>query len=201
MNAFGRFAIVSTFTVAYLQAPGWAQTSTPRTPSVAREDQPDGLNGVASGRSGRVARAALHPNDAAIVAATVPADSPELSVAGASARALGPQAGGRIDLQLLDRETTARFAALDHCRLDVARRRRISPARVTADALTLRWTILGKGQVTFVEVVGSTPTDAEVLDCVKRDARNWRFTAPVGGNVRLQRAFAFRPLSPDPPAR
>jgi hypothetical protein len=201
MNALARFAVASTFAVACLEAPGWAQTATPGTPPAARAQQPAGLNGLTSGRGGRVAASALRPNDGAIVAGAVPADSAELSVAAASTRALTPKAEGRIDLRILDRETTARFAALDHCRVDVARRRRISPARVTADALTLRWTILGKGQVSFVEVVGSTPTDADVLDCVKRDAKNWRFTAPFRGDVRLQRAFVFRPLSPDPPAR
>jgi hypothetical protein len=201
MSRFGRFVVGSTFTIAFLQATGWPQTSTPGAPSAARAAEPDGLRGVTSSRSGRVAGVALDPSDAAIVPGTVPPDSPELSVAAASARALTADREGRIDLRILDRETAARFGALGHCRGDIARRRRVSPARIVADALTLRWTITTKGQVTFMEVVGTTPVDADVLDCVKREARNWRFTGPVGGDVRLQRAFVFRPLAPEPPAR
>ena len=40
-----------------------------------------------------------------------------------------------------------------------------------------------------------TPVDPEVLDCVKRDANIWLFAAPVGGDVRLNRALVFRRLS------
>ena len=72
-----------------------------------------------------------------------------------------------------------------------ARRKRVPPALITADTLTLRWTIAGKGQVAAMDVVGSTPVDPDVLDCVKRDTNGWLFTAPVGGDVRLNRALVF----------
>ena len=91
---------------------------------------------------------------------------------------------------------TAKFASLDHCRTDVARRKRVAPALITVDTLTLRWTIAGKGQVAAMDVVGSTPVDAEVLDCIKRDTNGWLFTSPVGGDVRLNRALVFPPLVP-----
>ena len=200
MNAFGRFVIVSAVALTGLQRLGWAQTADPGATFAPRSAQPDRLNGLSPNRTGSVAGSALHPN-AAILAGTVPGDSPELSVSAASARALTPTSAGWVDLRILDRETAARFVALDHCRIDAARRRRVSPGRIAADPLTLRWTIVGKGLVTHMEVIGSRPVDADVLDCIKRDARSWRFTAPVGGDVRLQRAFAFRPLSPEPPAR
>jgi hypothetical protein len=38
--------------------------------------------------------------------------------------------------------------------------------------------------------------DPEVLDCVKRDANRWLFRAPVGGDVRLNRALVFRRCPP-----
>jgi hypothetical protein len=107
---------------------------------------------------------------------------------------------GQVDLGLLDQEIDARFASLDHCRVDVARRKRVSPAQIAADTLTLRWTILGKGQVAAMDVVGSTPVDPEVMDCIKREGSSWRFTAPFGGDVRLQRVLVFRllPTAPVP---
>jgi len=201
MISVGRLAIASAVVITCLEGSGWAQTSTRRTASAARRVQPAELNGVTFARSGRVAGPLLPPNDAAIAAGMVPADSPELSVEAAASRALSPKEDGQIDLQILDRETTARFGALDHCRADTARHKRVAPGLIKAHALTLRWTLTPKGEVTFMEVVGRTPVDADVLDCVKREARNWRFTAPVGGEVRLERPFVFRPLSPDPPAR
>jgi len=93
----------------------------------------------------------------------------------------------------------SKFASVDHCRTDVARRKRLAPAQVTVDTLTLRWTILGRGQVAAMEVIGSTPVDADVLDCIKRDANGWLFTTPVGGDVRLNRALVFRRLPPAAP--
>ena len=103
-----------------------------------------------------------------------------------------------MNARLLDRDVTAKLASLNHCRTDVARRKRVPPALISADKLTLRWTIAGKGQVAAMEVVGSTPVDPDVLDCVKRDANGWLFAAPVGGDVRLNRALVFRRLSPAP---
>ena len=106
-----------------------------------------------------------------------------------------PEPTGRVNARLLDRDITAKFAALDHCRTDVARRKRVPPALITADTLTLRWTIARKGQVAAMDVVGSTPVDPEVLDCVKRDTNGWLFPAPGGGELRLNRALVFRRLS------
>ena len=63
------------------------------------------------------------------------------------------------------------------------------------DTLTLRWTIAGKGQVAAMDVVGSTPLDPDVLDCINRDTNGWLFMSPVGGEARLNRALVFRRLS------
>jgi hypothetical protein len=103
-----------------------------------------------------------------------------------------------VNADLLDREITAKFNSVGHCRIDVARRKRLAPAQIAVDSLTLRWTIAGKGEVAAMEVIGSTPVDPDVLDCIKRDANSWRFTAPLGGDVRLNRALVFRRLPPAP---
>ena len=129
----------------------------------------------------------------------IPAAGPELSVTAAVAATVDPEPVGRVNVRLLDRDITAKFASLDHCRTDVARRKRVSPALITADTLTLRWTIARKAQVAAMDVVGSTPVYPGVLDCVTRDTNGWLFTAPVGGDARLNRALVFRRLSPPAP--
>jgi hypothetical protein len=196
MNAHRRFWMGLAVGVACLPGVARGQTDVPPRASAARVVQSQTSNGVAPGRSGRVAGAVFYPDRAAIAGAAIPAAGPELSVTAAMAAAVGPEPVGRVNVRLLDRDITAKFASLDHCRTDVARRKRVPPALITANTLTLRWTIAGKGQVEAMDVVGSTPVDPEVLDCVKRDANRWLFTAPVGGDVRLNRALVFRRWSP-----
>ena len=134
---------------------------------------------------------------AAIAAGAIPADSRELSVTAAVATAVIVEPVGPSNVRLLDREITAKFASVDHCRTDVARRKRLAAADHGGHPLTLRWTIVGKGQVAAMDVIGSTPVDADVLDCIKRDTNSWLFTTAVGGgDVRLNRALVFRRLSP-----
>ena len=195
MNARHRFSIGLAVGIACLPAAARGQTDAPPRASAARV-QSQTLNGVAPGRSGPVAAAVLYPDRVAVAGAAIPVAGPELSVTAAMAAAVDPEPVGRVNVRLLDRDITTKLASLDHCRTDVARRKRVPPALITADTLTLRWTIAGKGQVEAMEVVGSTPVDPEVLDCVKRDANRWLFTAPVGGDVRLNRALVFRRLSP-----
>ena len=94
-----------------------------------------------------------------------------------------------MNARLLDRDVTATFASLNHCRTDAASRKRAPPAHITMDTLTLRWTIAGKGQVAAMDVVGSTPLYPDVLDCINRDTNGWLFMSPVGGEARLNRAL------------
>lgn len=196
MNARVRVSIGLVLGIVCLAAVARGQTSAPPRGSAVRPLESETLNGLAPGRSGRVAGAAFHPERPAIAGAPIPAAGPELSVTAAvAAAAMTPEPVGRVNARLLDRDITAKFASLNHCRTDVARRKRVPPALITADTLTLRWTIAGKGQVAAMDVVGSTPVDPEVLDCVKRDANLWLFAAPVGGDVRLNRALVFRRLS------
>jgi hypothetical protein len=132
----------------------------------------------------------------AIDAGVIPPAAPELSVTAAMAGAVIPEPAGRVNARLLDRELTARIASLNHCRLDTARRKQVPPVHLKVDTLTLRWTAAGKGQVAAMDVIGSTPLDPGVLDCVTRDTNGWLFTAPAGGDLRLNRALVFRRWSP-----
>jgi hypothetical protein len=200
MNAVARFSIVLAVGIACLPAAAFGQSAAPPRAAAVSAGEPDPLTGVRPGKSGRVAGAVFHSEPAPITAVAIPAAGPELSVTDAMARTVTPEPSGRINLRLLDREITAKFAALGHCRTDVARRKRVPPSQIKVDTLTLRWTIAGKGQVAAMDVVGSTPVDPDMLDCIKRDTNGWLFTPPVGGDVRLNRALVFRRLSP-PAAR
>ena len=195
MDAIGRFSIGLVVGIACLTASARAQDRAPARPS-AGPAAPAKLNGLVPARSGQVASPAVVADRATIAAGAIPADSRELSVTAAVATAVIVEPVGPSNVRLLDREITAKFASVDHCRTDVARRKRLAPARITVDTLTLRWTIGGKGQVAAMDVIGSTPVDADVLDCIKRDANSWLFITPVGSDVRLNRALVFRRLSP-----
>ncbi|HEX3904559.1 MAG TPA: AgmX/PglI C-terminal domain-containing protein [Polyangia bacterium] len=99
---------------------------------------------------------------------------------------------GIIDPARLDREIGANFDALENCRLDVARVKRIAPDKVVADQLILRWTIDPSGQTSSTDVVATTQVDLDVMDCVKSAMSRWSFTRPRGGAIRLERPFTFR---------
>lgn len=198
MNAIGRFSIALAAGLACGPVVARAQTAAAPRTAAARAPEPETLNGLAPTRSGRVASAPVVTDRGPIAAGAIPSNGPELSVTAAVAATAVPEPAGRVNARLLDRDITAKLASLNHCRTDIARRKRVPPALISADTLTLRWTIAGKGQVSAMEVVGSTPVDPDVLNCVKRDANGWLFAAPVGGDVRLNRALVFRRLSPAP---
>jgi hypothetical protein len=191
MNASGRFAIVLAVGISGLPVVARAQTAAaPRAPA-ARTTKPDTLKRLVPERSGRVDGTVFVADRAAITAGAIPTDSRELSAA-----IVVPEPVGPVNARLLDRDITA---PRNHCRTDEARRKRVPPALIAADKLTLRWTIAGKGQVAAMDVVGSTPLDPGVLDCITRETNGWLFTAPVRGDVRLNRFLIFRRSSPAAP--
>jgi len=102
-----------------------------------------------------------------------------------------PAYPGTIKDEILDRELGPRFLMLRNCRTDVARARRIAPAAVTASRLTLRWTIEPNGTVSDTLVVATSAADGKIMDCVKRQMSQWRFSFPDGGPVRVERPFRF----------
>ncbi|HLK93121.1 MAG TPA: hypothetical protein VKZ18_24715 [Polyangia bacterium] len=140
-------------------------------------------------------------------AAPAPAPTPvpqELQWAGNGEKSIKPVAAdiadappprppeGVIDPARLEQELAANFEAVENCRVDVARVKRVQLGKVTADQLLLRWTIEPSGQTAQTEVVATTPVDLDVMDCVKGIMTRWTFTRPRGGAVHLERLFAFR---------
>jgi hypothetical protein len=98
---------------------------------------------------------------------------------------------GIVDPAILERQIHSRFALLDGCPVEVARRQR-SAAALKGRRLTLRWTILPNGQVADTAVVATSPVDSRVMDCVKRQMSLWSFSHPLGGPMHLERPFTFR---------
>jgi hypothetical protein len=70
---------------------------------------------------------------------------------------------------------------LERCRIEVARRRHVAPARVAAETVTLRWTVEPSGRVRDAEAVTAGNTDLEVAACAKRVITEWVFAKPTGG--------------------
>ena len=99
---------------------------------------------------------------------------------------------GSVNSSLLAQELRAPLAALNGCRIDVARLQQVAWNDVPAGRLTLQWTILPTGAVADVDVIAIDPIDLHVLDCVRQRVVHWSFSRPRGGAVHLSRAFAFR---------
>jgi hypothetical protein len=195
MNATGRFWIVLAASLVWL--PSRTSAQTPPTPAAADAAEPQTLTGLTPGDNGRVGTVSF-ADHASIAPAPIPANRPDVSVTARMAKLLKPEPVPPAEASLLEREINAQFATLDHCRTDVARRNGVRPAAVTVDSLTIRWTITGAGQVTVMEVVGTTPVDADVLDCIKRDTKKWVFTALTTGDLKIERSHVFRLLEPAP---
>jgi hypothetical protein len=107
---------------------------------------------------------------------------------------------GLINQRILQREIDAHFEALDGCRISVARAKQLHPSQLTADNLLLRWRIETDGTITTTAVVATSPTDLELMDCVKRSMSRWTFTAPRGGTIEVERTFTFRKRRDPAPA-
>jgi hypothetical protein len=195
MNAIGRFSFALAVGFACLPVAVRGQNAAPPRAPAAPVSALETVTGKAPALSGRTVGSVFVADRAAIAAGTIPTDG-EAPAATAAANAVvaGPFEG--VNARLLDRDVTATFASLNHCRIDAAPRKRTPPAHITMDTLMLRWTIAGKVQLAAMDVVGTTPLDPDVLDCLNRDTNGWLFMSPVGGEARLNRALVFRRLSP-----
>jgi hypothetical protein len=99
---------------------------------------------------------------------------------------------GFISDSLLEHEMRQPVAALETCRIEVARRQNQRWNQVEAGRVTLRWTILPTGAISQIEVKPLDPLDLHVLDCVKGAMALWTFASPSWGVVTVVHPFAFR---------
>jgi hypothetical protein len=84
------------------------------------------------------------------------------------------------------RQTEARVAA---CRVEVARRRQVPPAKVAAGTVTVRFTVEPTGRVRDAEAISASGTDLEVSACAKRVLSEWVFAKHAGKPVTVQRTY------------
>lgn len=99
---------------------------------------------------------------------------------------------GSLSASIIEHELEKPVAALQNCRIEVARRQRRTWNAVSAGRVTLRWTILPAGTVAHIGVRPIDPIDLHVLDCVKATMARWTFAQPLGGGVAVSMPFAFR---------
>jgi hypothetical protein len=174
---------------------GRAQVGAP-----APDDLSPRLSGPSIHETGRVGEARIHNPGPPLDPGAAPlAPRPESAVRripanGGAAAAAERERRAVVDQALLDEEVAARLAALDTCRVEVARRDQVLPGDVPAGPFTLRWRILPDGSVTDTEVVAalSSVTMSQVVDCIKSRMSLWSFTSPVRSPVRTESTFSFR---------
>ncbi len=99
---------------------------------------------------------------------------------------------GLISTSLLEHQMRAPVAALENCRIEVARWQNQRWNQVAAGRVILHWTILPTGAISQIEVKPLDPLDLHVLDCVKSAMTLWTFARPSWGIVTVVRPFAFR---------
>jgi len=112
-----------------------------------------------------------------------------------AATALGtaqvPTRTGTIPPRVLEREIADHFTEIGGCRVEVARMKQVTPTQVVADRLLLRWIIEPDGKIGATDVVAVSPVELAVMDCAKRVMSQWKFTAPRGGSMMVERDYAF----------
>ena len=76
-----------------------------------------------------------------------------------------------------------------NCRIEVARRRRVIPAQVSAGTVLLRFTVEPSGRVRNAEAVWAANTDLDVAACAKRVLSEWTFAKHAAGDVNVEREY------------
>jgi len=159
----------------------------------ARAEKPQGgLAGldVAMNGTGRIG--ALSPRaDAPIGAASIP-DGQALRIVPQAARAgdggdrytLTAPPTGISELEYLQTERP-----VANCRIEVARRRRVAPAHVSAGTVVLRFTVEPSGRVRDAEAVWADNTDLDVAACAKRVLSEWTFAKHATGDINVERVY------------
>jgi hypothetical protein len=94
---------------------------------------------------------------------------------------------GAAGLSELEYHQTERPVA--NCRIEVARRRRVVPAQVSAGTVVLRFTVEPSGRVRDAEAVWAANTDLDVAACAKRVLSEWTFAKHAAGDIQVERSY------------
>jgi hypothetical protein len=91
-----------------------------------------------------------------------------------------------------DEELRRTDGAVADCRVEVARRRKLPPAKVAAGTVVVRFTIEKSGRVREAEALSAVDTDLEVAACAKRVLSDWKFPKRVrDAEVVVERTYRF----------
>jgi hypothetical protein len=86
--------------------------------------------------------------------------------------------------------------AVAACRVEIARRRRVPPAKVAANAVVVRFTIERSGRVRDAEALTAEGTDLEVAACAKRVLSEWVFAKRAKDATVVERTYRFANARP-----
>jgi hypothetical protein len=128
----------------------------------------------------------------AIVPATSAPDSaPRAPQAVATDRA---NLGDQLNRQgsLAEEEFAPTEGPVTACRVEVARRRQVSPKKLAAKEVVLRFNVEADGHVRDAEAVSAPSTDLEIAACAKRVLSEWVFAKHGGDAIAVERTYRFR---------
>jgi hypothetical protein len=82
-------------------------------------------------------------------------------------------------------------SAVVACHVEVARRRRVPPAKIAAGSVVVRFTIDKSGRVREAEALSALDTDLEVAACAKRVLSQWTFAKRARDALVVERTYRF----------
>jgi hypothetical protein len=118
--------------------------------------------------------------------ARVPEVRPEGDEASRSSDRAAPGPG------LAEEELRPTETPVSACRVEVARRRQISPQKLAAKEVMIRFTVKPDGQVRDAEAIAAPGTDLEIAACAKRVLSEWVFAKHPSGLLVVERTYRFR---------
>jgi len=156
---------------------------------VARGESLAGLEDKLTG-TGRIGTYTPHASIAPATEAGVPATGrdPAPAIAANSDRA---SAAGELPAGVSEREVRPTDDAVASCRVEIARRRQVAPAKVHASTVLVRFKIDKTGRVHDAEALSAPDTDLEVAACAKRVLSEWVFTKRSRDNIVVERTYRF----------
>ena len=86
--------------------------------------------------------------------------------------------------------------AVAACRVGIARRRRVPPAKIAASEVVVRFTIERSGRVRDAEALTAAGTDLEVAACAKRVLSEWVFAKRAKDATVVERTYRFATARP-----
>jgi hypothetical protein len=92
---------------------------------------------------------------------------------------------------LAEQELQSTDRAVRGCRVDVARRRQILPAKVAAKQVVVRFSVEPDGHVRDAEALRAPGTDLEIAACAKRVVTQWSFVKRPSRAVDVERTYRF----------